>query len=133
MVKSDGGYTYDTSDMATVRQRVEEEKAALIVYVTDLGQLPHFQSVWACARKAGVLTDAVRVEHVGFGVVLGEDKKRFKTRSGETVRLVDLLDEGVKRAKEKLLDKEREKVRQERQLFFTNVFHFFDLWVLGTS
>ena len=51
----------------------------------------------------------VRVQHVGFGVVLGEDKKKFKTRSGDTVRLVDLLDEGLKRSWDKLLEKEREK------------------------
>ena len=55
----------------------------------------------------------VRVQHVGFGVVLGEDKKKFKTRSGDTVRLVDLLDEGLKRSWDKLLEKEREKGKIE--------------------
>jgi arginyl-tRNA synthetase len=55
----------------------------------------HFQVLWSCAERAGILNPSqVRVDHVGFGVVLGEDKKKFKTRSGETVRLVDLLDEG---------------------------------------
>ena len=58
----------------------------------------------------------VRVDHVGFGVVLGEDKKKFKTRSGDTVRLVELLDEGLKRSKDKLLEKEREKVLNEEEL-----------------
>jgi len=72
IVKSDGGYTYDTSDMACIKQRVEEEKADAVVYVTDSGQLPHFLCVWACARKAGILTPNVRVEHAGFGVVLGK-------------------------------------------------------------
>ena len=85
VVKSDGGFTYDTSDMAALRQRVNEEQADWLVYVTDAGQATHFQSVFACAQKAGY-TKGVRVDHVGFGVVLGEDKKKFKTRSGDTVR-----------------------------------------------
>ena len=85
VVKSDGGFTYDTSDMAALRQRVNEEQADWLVYVTDAGQATHFQSVFACAQKAGYIK-GVRVDHVGFGVVLGEDKKKFKTRSGDTVR-----------------------------------------------
>ncbi|PSN46081.1 Arginine--tRNA ligase, partial [Blattella germanica] len=94
IVKSDGGFTYDTSDMATIRQRIEEEKGEWLVYITDAGQATHFQVLWKCAERAGILDPKkVRVDHVGFGVVLGEDKKKFKTRSGETVRLVDLLDE----------------------------------------
>jgi len=116
VVKSDGGFTYDTSDMAAIRQRVFEEGADWLVYVTDAGQATHFQSVIACAEKAGYKKSGVRVDHVGFGVVLGEDKKKFKTRSGDTVRLVELLDEGLKRSKEKLLEKEREKVLTEEEL-----------------
>ena len=87
-----------------------------MIYVTDAGQATHFQSVIACAGKAGYIKPGVRVDHVGFGVVLGEDKKKFKTRSGDTVRLVELLDEGLKRSKEKLLEKEREKVLTEEEL-----------------
>ena len=68
----------------------------------------HFHSVFECARSLGWL-DQVRVDHVPFGVVLGEDKKKFKTRSGDTVRLVDLLDEGVKRAQQKLEEKAKER------------------------
>ncbi|KAJ4452172.1 hypothetical protein ANN_03690 [Periplaneta americana] len=95
IVKSDGGFTYDTSDMATIRQRIEEEKGDWLIYVTDAGQATHFQVLFACAERAGILKPSkVRVDHVGFGVVLGEDKKKFKTRSGETVRLVELMDEG---------------------------------------
>merc|ERR1712083_827560 len=60
--------------------------------------------------------DKVRIDHVGFGVVLGEDKKKFKTRSGDTVRLVELLDEGLRRSKDKLLEKEREKVLTEAEM-----------------
>ena len=115
VVKSDGGYTYDTSDMAAIKQRIDEEKADWILYHTDVGQATHFHAIFACAKKAGILTDKTRVDHVGFGVVLGEDRKKFKTRSGDTVRLVDLLDEGLKRAKEKLLEKEREKVLSKEE------------------
>ena len=112
VVKSDGGFTYDTSDMAALKQRVEEEDADWLIYVTDAGQATHFQQVFACAEKAGFIKPGVRVDHVGFGVVLGEDKKKFKTRSGDTVRLVELLDEGLKRSKDKLLEKERQKVKK---------------------
>jgi len=120
VIKSDGGFTYDTSDMAALRQRVAEEEADWIVYVTDAGQATHFQSIFACAEKAGYdLTkegQKVRIDHVGFGVVLGEDKKKFKTRSGDTVRLVELLDEGLKRSRQKLVDKERDKALNEAEL-----------------
>ncbi|ODM95171.1 Arginine--tRNA ligase, cytoplasmic [Orchesella cincta] len=110
MVKSDGGFTYDTSDMATAKNRIEEEKAEWIIYVVDAGQGTHFQSVYKCAKRAGIWDpNRVRVDHVGFGVVLGEDKKKFKTRSGDTVKLADLLDEGIKRAGDKLREKGRDK------------------------
>jgi len=108
VVKSDGGFTYDTSDMAAIRQRLQEERSDWLIYVVDAGQSAHLQSVFACARRLGWLDGGARVDHVGFGVVLGEDRKKFKTRSGETVRLVDLLDEGVKRASEKLKEKGRD-------------------------
>ena len=91
IIKSDGGFTYDTSDMAAIQQRITEEKADRIVYVTDAGQGPHFETVFQAAKQLGWLgrnhdQPRVRVDHVGFGVVLGEDKKKFKTRSGDTVR-----------------------------------------------
>jgi len=117
VIKSDGGYTYDTSDMTALKQRIEEEKADWILYLVDAGQATHFQSVFACAQKAGYYDPAkVRIEHVGFGVVLGEDKKKFKTRSGDTVRLVELLDEGMKRSLDKLMEKERDKVLTKDEL-----------------
>lgn len=71
-MKSDGGYTYDTSDMAAIKQRIDEEKADWILYTTDVGQATHFFSIFACARKAGILTNKTRIDHVGFGVVLGK-------------------------------------------------------------
>ncbi|XP_061595256.1 arginine--tRNA ligase, cytoplasmic [Cololabis saira] len=75
IVKSDGGYTYDTSDLAALHQRLFKEKADIIIYVTDSGQAMHFQLVFAAAQKIGWYNPQVtRVEHAGFGVVLGEDK-----------------------------------------------------------
>uniref|UniRef100_A0A2I3SX61 Arginine--tRNA ligase, cytoplasmic n=1 Tax=Pan troglodytes TaxID=9598 RepID=A0A2I3SX61_PANTR len=101
IVKSDGGYTYDTSDLA--------EKADMIIYVVDNGQV----SLQYLAAAQMIVT---RVFHAGFGVVLGEDKKKFKTRSGETVRLMDLLGEGLKRSMDKLKEKERDKVLTAEEL-----------------
>ncbi|XP_022130022.2 arginine--tRNA ligase, cytoplasmic [Pieris rapae] len=116
IVKSDGGYTYDTSDMATIKQRVEEENGDRLIYVTDVGQYTHFATIEACARRAGILKDGQKIEHVGFGVVLGEDKKKFKTRSGDTIKLIDLMDEGLKRALDKLVEKGRDKVLTPEEL-----------------
>ncbi len=111
IVKSDGGFTYDTSDLAALRHRIDAEKADWLIYVVDAGQSLHFQMVFAAARMAGYYSEeTTRVDHLGFGVVLGEDKKKFKTRSGESVRLVDLLDEGLDRALGRLKGKERDKV-----------------------
>lgn len=69
--------------MATIKYRIEEEKAEWIIYVTDSGQSTHFDVLQKCAAKCGILNpEKVRIDFVGFGVVLGEDKKKFKTRSG---------------------------------------------------
>ncbi|XP_036607933.1 arginine--tRNA ligase, cytoplasmic isoform X1 [Trichosurus vulpecula] len=117
IVKSDGGYTYDTSDLAAIKQRLMEEKADVIIYVVDNGQALHFQTVFAAAQMIGWYDPKVtRVSHAGFGVVLGEDKKKFKTRSGDTVRLIDLLEEGLKRSMDKLKEKERDKVLTPEEL-----------------
>uniref|UniRef100_A0A182K960 Probable arginine--tRNA ligase, cytoplasmic n=1 Tax=Anopheles christyi TaxID=43041 RepID=A0A182K960_9DIPT len=117
VVKSDGGFTYDTSDMAAIKQRLNEEKADWLIYVTDAGQATHFQTIFSCAKRAKILDEnRHRVDHVGFGVVLGEDGKKFKTRSGDTVKLADLLDEGLKRAMDKLVLKERNLVLTQEEL-----------------
>lgn len=117
MVKSDGGFTYDTSDMAAIKHRLIDEKADWIIYVVDAGQGDHFKQIFAGAEVAGWFNPGVkRVDHVGFGVVLGEDKKKFKTRSGDTVKLADLMDEGLKRSMEKLLEKGRDKDLTKEEL-----------------
>ncbi|KAL5968638.1 Arginine--tRNA ligase cytoplasmic [Taenia solium] len=110
IVKSDGGFTYDTSDLTAVRQRVAEEGGERIIYVVDSGQSLHLQNIFAAAQACGFADPArTKLEHIPFGVVLGEDKKKFKTRSGEVVKLIDLLNEGVDRVKEKLAEKGRDK------------------------
>jgi arginyl-tRNA synthetase len=82
-----------------LRYRVKELGADWLIYVVDLGQALHFELVFAGAARAGWFTPATaRVEHVGFGVVQGEDGKRFKTRDGSTVRLVDVLDGAKEKA-----------------------------------
>lgn len=117
MVKSDGGFTYDTSDMAAIRQRLLDEKANWVIYVVDGGQGDHFKQIFGAAEEAGWYDKTLhRVDHVSFGVVLGEDKKKFKTRSGDTVKLSDLMDEGLKRSKEKLLEKGRDKELTQEEL-----------------
>ena len=95
--KTDGGFMYSTTDLAAVRQRVDEEGADRVLYVTDSGQATHFEQVFQVAQKAGFLKGGTSLEHVPFGLVLGEDGKKFKTRSGDTVRLMDLLDEAISR------------------------------------
>jgi len=104
--KSDGGFNYATTDLAAIRHRVQMEtsdggeKADRVLYVTDAGQSQHFEMVFAAAKKAGFVTDSVSLEHVPFGLVQGEDGKKFATRSGDTVKLKDLLDEAVRIAGE---------------------------------
>ena len=131
MRKSDGGFLYATSDMAALCHRVCDENADRILYVTDSGQAHHFNMVFDTARAANLLnrspmlcSDAdklkqgrgqdqdqhelghrsrVELQHVPFGLVLGEDGKKFKTRSGDVVKLKDLLEKAVERAEEGLL------------------------------
>ncbi len=99
--KSDGGYNYATTDMAAVRYRVQVDKADRIICLTDAGQSQHFAMIFKAAEKAGYVDpQKVGLDHVPFGVVLGPDGKKFKTRSGETEKLIDLLLEAVRRASE---------------------------------
>lgn len=115
--KSDGGYNYDTTDMAAIRQRIVEEKADRIIVVTDAGQSTHFQMIIKAAEKAGYLDPAkVRVDHVTFGLVLGADGKKFRTRSGDTEKLIDLLVAAEKEAENILIDRNPEMDPTERKL-----------------
>jgi arginyl-tRNA synthetase len=96
--KSDGGYGYATTDLATIRRRVRDMKADRILYVIGVTQALHLNMVWDTARKAGWLTDDVEVVHVQIGSVLGEDRKLLRTRSGKPLKLMDLLEEAVSTA-----------------------------------
>ncbi|MEU6245782.1 arginine--tRNA ligase [Streptomyces sp. NPDC047024] len=96
--KSDGGYGYAATDLSAIRDRVFHLKSDSIIYVVDARQSLHFKMVFETARRAGWLNDQVKAHQLAFGTVLGKDGKPFKTREGETVRLVDLLDEAVERA-----------------------------------
>ncbi|KLN36401.1 arginine--tRNA ligase [Cellulosimicrobium funkei] len=103
--KKDGGYGYAATDLATLRLRVEHYRADRILYVVDARQALHFRMVFDTARRAGWLPDTVSAEHVPFGTVLGADGKPFKTRSGATVRLTDLLDDAEAAARAVLREK----------------------------
>ncbi len=119
--KSDGGYNYATTDLAALRYRIQKDQAQRIIYVTDSGQSNHFAQFFQVARKAGWVPDDVELVHVPFGLVLGEDGKKFKTRAGDTVRLRDLLDEAVIRARKDLEGRLKEEERQEPEEFISQV------------
>jgi arginyl-tRNA synthetase len=115
--KSDGGYNYAATDLAAIRYRIQKEGAKRIIYVTDAGQANHFTQIFQVARRAGWLTDEVEVVHVPFGLVQGEDGKKLKTRSGETVRLKELLDEAIARCRADLEARLKEEGREETEEF----------------
>lgn len=119
--KSDGGYNYATTDLAALRYRIQQDDAKRIIYVTDAGQATHFAQFFKVARKAEWIPDDVEIVHVPFGLVLGEDGKKFKTRSGDTVRLRDLLDEAIARFRAYLEDRLKEENRVETEEFIANV------------
>jgi arginyl-tRNA synthetase len=119
--KSDGGYNYATTDLAALRYRIQQDGAERIIYITDAGQANHFVQVFQVARRAGWVPDNIELVHVPFGLVLGEDGKKLKTRSGETVRLQDLLDEAIARARADLEARLKEEGRQETEEFIANV------------
>ncbi|MFE9566234.1 arginine--tRNA ligase [Streptomyces sp. NPDC006487] len=96
--KSDGGFGYAATDLSAIRDRVSELGATELIYVVDARQSLHFKMVFETARRAGWLNEDTKAVQLAFGTVLGKDGKPFKTREGETVRLVDLLDEAVDRA-----------------------------------
>lgn len=96
--KRDGGYLYATTDIAAIKYRYERLHADRILYYTDSRQHQHLEQVWSIAHKAGYIPQSIQLEHHMFGMMLGKDGKPFKTRSGDTVKLNDLLDEATERA-----------------------------------
>ncbi len=96
--KSDGGFGYAATDLATIRRRICTLHATRLLYVVGLPQRQHFEMIFEVAREAGWLAPPVRAEHVGHGSILGDGGKILRTRAGASVRLIDLLDEAVARA-----------------------------------
>lgn len=96
--KKDGGFLYTTTDIACAKYRHEVLHADRSLYYIDSRQHQHLMQAWTIVRKAGYIPDSMSLEHHMFGMMLGKDGKPFKTRSGGTVRLSDLLDEAIERA-----------------------------------
>ncbi len=113
--KGDGGYGYAATDLATIRHRVDVTGAERILYVVGAPQRDHLEMVFEVARMAGWLPDGVTAEHVPFGNLLGADRKMFKTRSGSSVRLVDLIDEAVERARATIAERNPDLVGEEAE------------------
>lgn len=111
--KSDGGFLYSTTDLAAVRLR-KSEQINRSLYVVDARQSLHFQQVFAVAREAGFADKELSLEHVAYGTIMGKDGRPFKTRSGGIVKLVELLDEAVKRAHDLVCEKNPELEESER-------------------
>lgn len=103
--KQGGGFLYSTTDFACLRYRIGQLGANRLLYVVDTRQDLHFKQLFAASRKAGWLPENVSAEFIGFGTMMGKDGKPFKTRSGDTVKLVDLLEESVERATALVHDK----------------------------
>ncbi len=119
--KSDGGYNYATTDLAALRYRIGQDQADWLIYITDAGQGNHFAQVFQVAQRAGWIPDQVQIVHIPFGLVQGEDGKKLKTRSGETVRLRELLDEAIARTRQDLEIRLQEEGRQETSEFIDHV------------
>jgi arginyl-tRNA synthetase len=114
--KSDGGYGYQATDLAALKHRVQELGATRVIYVVDARQSQHLAMVFAVARDAGWVDDDVRIEHVAFGTVMGPDGKPFKSRSGENVKLGELLLEAVQRADATIQEKNPDLAPAERSV-----------------
>ncbi|MCI7718008.1 MAG: arginine--tRNA ligase [[Pasteurella] aerogenes] len=103
--KKDGGFLYTTTDIAAAKYRYETLKADRALVFSDTRQSQHMQQAWLITRKAGYVPDSFQLEHKNFGMMLGKDGKPFKTRSGGTVKLADLLDEAIERAEKLIAEK----------------------------
>ena len=113
--KKDGGFGYGATDLAALRFRQEDLGGTRLLYVVGSPQQQHLAMVFEVAKEAGWLKAPVRAEHVGFGSVLGDDRKMLKSRSGENIKLIELLDEAVERAHSAVLEKNPELPEAERR------------------
>jgi arginyl-tRNA synthetase len=119
--KSDGGYLYASTDLAAIRYRSDTLGADRILYVVDARQSLHFQQVFAVARAAGFVRQDCSLEHIAYGTMMGEDGKPFKTRSGDTVKLRELLDESVIRALKLVAEKNPHLAAEEKHQISSTV------------
>ena len=113
--KKDGGFLYTTTDIAAAKYRYETLKADRALVFSDTRQSQHMQQAWLITRKAGYVPDSFSLEHHNFGMMLGKDGKPFKTRTGGTVKLADLLDEAVERAEKLIAEKSPDLTACEKQ------------------
>ncbi len=111
--KKDGGYLYTTTDIACAKYRHETLHADRVLYYIDSRQHQHLVQAWTIVRRAGYIPESMSLEHHMFGMMLGKDGKPFKTRSGGTVRLSDLLDEAIERAEKLIREKNPEMPEDE--------------------
>ncbi|UAX42782.1 arginine--tRNA ligase [Pasteurella canis] len=112
--KKDGGFLYTTTDIAAAKYRYETLKADRALVFSDTRQSQHMQQAWLITRKAGYVPDNFQLEHKNFGMMLGKDGKPFKTRTGGTVKLADLLDEAVERASQLINEKNNTLSEEEK-------------------
>ena len=103
--KSDGGYLYSTTDLAAIELRSEQMMADRALYVVDARQSLHFKQVFALAKSAEIASSSISLEHIAYGTMMGADGRPFRTRSGDTVKLIDLLDESIARAYDLVTEK----------------------------
>jgi len=113
--KSDGGYLYSTTDLAAIQFRSQQLAAERSLYVVDARQSLHFQQVFAVARRAEIAPKNLELEHISYGTMMGSDGRPFKTRSGDTIKLVDLLDEAQRRAHQ-LVDEKNPDLDADRRM-----------------
>jgi arginyl-tRNA synthetase len=130
--KSDGGYNYATTDLAAIKHRVKKENADWIIYVTDNGQTLHFSMIFAAAEKVGYLQNKnVKLDHVPLGLVLRSDGKKFKTREGDTEKLIDLINNAIFKSEQLLVEKkiqlDKVKLKQLAMIIGVNAIKYADL------
>jgi arginyl-tRNA synthetase len=118
--KTDGAYNYATTDLAAIRYRIQTDQSDRIIYITDAGQSDHFAQVFQVAKRAGWVPEQIDIVHVPFGLVLGEDGKKIKTRDGEAIKLKALLDEAIDRFRTDLETRLVADERQETPEFIVN-------------
>ncbi len=119
--KSDGGYNYAATDLAAIRYRVKIDKAQRVIYPVGAEQANHFAQIFQVGRRAGWIRDNIEFVHVPFGLVLGEDGQKLKTRSGDAVRLQDLLDGAIAKVRSDLERRLQQEDRQETEEFINKV------------